>query len=152
MNQIYPPPLPTQIIVQNLMSPQSQDYIYNVPVPVQSDLFITPPILKERDKVPQVNHLDDIQFVLFYKEVYQTALRTGFVGTYEEFMTQMGQFLKEVMDGPELYVGQTIITPMVEVEQILRTGGKLVTDDIIVEQIPFRKTSNLADGYTAIIG
>jgi len=41
---------------------------------------------------------------------------------------------------------------MAHLSQILRTNDKIMTDNVVVEPIPYYETTNDAGGYTVIIG
>lgn len=53
---------------------------------------------------------------------------------------------------PPDYEGSYLVTPLAYVNQILRTADKVLSEDVVVEQIPYYETTNDAGGYTAIIG
>lgn len=50
------------------------------------------------------------------------------------------------------YTGRYTVTPLAYLDQILRTENKTLEQNITVEKIPYQTTSNVAGGYTAIIG
>lgn len=50
------------------------------------------------------------------------------------------------------YDGTTEITPIAHLDILLETEDKIVTDNIIIHEIPYYQTSNLSGGYTVIIG
>lgn len=50
-----------------------------------------------------------------------------------------------------IYDGETTVTPDVN-SQTLPTMHTRLADDIVVEAIPYRETSNLSGGYTVTIG
>lgn len=50
------------------------------------------------------------------------------------------------------YTGRYQVTPLAYLDQILRTSGKTMEQNVTVEKIPYATTSNIAGGYTAIIG
>lgn len=52
---------------------------------------------------------------------------------------------------PPKYDGETEIIPKAFEDQILKTKNKLVTEDILVSQIPYFAVSNPAGGYTVSI-
>lgn len=52
----------------------------------------------------------------------------------------------------EEYTGDTTITPRIREAQILDTAGKVVNDDITVEQVPIYAVTNPAGGVTYYIG
>lgn len=83
--------------------------------------------------------------------LYQRAINTGFVGTLEEFKESLGKFFN-LISKLDVYTGQYEVTPLPEMEQILRTQDMLLERDIIVKEIPFYKTTNNVGGYTVFIG
>ena len=52
----------------------------------------------------------------------------------------------------EKYDGSHIVTPLAHDDQILKTEGKHLKTDIIVQKIPYSEVSNTAGGTTVIIG
>lgn len=52
----------------------------------------------------------------------------------------------------EFYSGNYSVTPLAFVDQLLRTNDKVMEQNVVVEKIPYATTSNVAGGYTAIIG
>lgn len=51
----------------------------------------------------------------------------------------------------EYYTGEYTVTPSIE-EQTLQTQNKMMSNDVVVEEIPYYETSNQYGGYTVIIG
>jgi len=51
-----------------------------------------------------------------------------------------------------VYNGNYSATPMAHIAQILRTQGKILLDDVVVEEIPYAEVSNEAGGHTVTIG
>ena len=87
-------------------------------------------------------------------QLYELAERTGYEYSFEEFKSNFGAYLesKDTIINVDEYTGQYIVTPLPELEQILRTDNKILKHDITVEPIPYYETSNDAGGYTVIIG
>lgn len=88
------------------------------------------------------------------QQLFELAAHTGYTGTFDEFKQHFGEYLESsdiIIDYDE-YTGQYQVTPLPNVEQILRTKNKVLKQDVIIEQIPYYETTNLAGGYTAIIG
>lgn len=56
-----------------------------------------------------------------------------------------------IPEAPE-YDGPYEVTPLADEYTTLSTEGKLLNQDIVVNAIPYQKTSNLSGGYTAVIG
>ena len=50
------------------------------------------------------------------------------------------------------YQGEYIITPKPFNNEVLRTNGFTMTDDVTVLKIPYYETSNESSGYTVYIG
>lgn len=86
-----------------------------------------------------------------YYSIYQQALNTGYANTFEDFQNTLGEFFT-TLSNVEWYKGNYIITPLPDVEQILKTTNRLLEQDVIIEKIPYYETSNDAGGYTVIIG
>jgi len=51
----------------------------------------------------------------------------------------------------DIYEGPYVVTPAVELQQVLETDGKIMKDDVVVEEIPTYLTQN-EKGMTFIIG
>lgn len=51
----------------------------------------------------------------------------------------------------ERYTGDCNVTPNAFDAQILHTANKLLTQDVVVEKIPYYETSNIQDGITVYI-
>ena len=88
------------------------------------------------------------------QQLFELAINTGYTGTFEEFRTHFGKYMEsgDIIINPDEYVGQYEIIPLANLEQILRTNDKLLRHDVVIKPIPYATTSNLAGGYTAIIG
>lgn len=87
-------------------------------------------------------------------QLYELAKKTGYEDTFEEFKSHFGAYLESntsIIDVDE-YTGQYIVTPLPDLEQILRTNNKVLKHNIVVEPIPYFQTSNDAGGYTVTIG
>ena len=52
----------------------------------------------------------------------------------------------------EVYTGETDITPRLQERQVLETTGKLLQDDITVEEVPVYAVTNPSGGLTYYIG
>lgn len=89
-------------------------------------------------------------FNLFYGTLYNHAVETGYTGTLEGFKDSIGRFLSTTLITE--YEGEYYVTPLPNIDQILRTSAKVLVDDIIVNKIPYYETSNSAGGYTVTIG
>lgn len=59
--------------------------------------------------------------------------------------------VQTVSVGGELYKGDYTVTPKVD-PQMLRTKGKLLTDNVTVKSIPIFEVSNTSGGATVYIG
>lgn len=118
--------------------------------------FITPPapVAAEKSYIYPWEHTE---LMVLCKRIYDLAIKTGYTGTLDEFKENFGTYLKnnKIIITPEdidAYVGQYEVIPLPLVEQILQTTNKVLTEDIVVSPIPYATVSNLAGGYTAIIG
>lgn len=117
--------------------------------------FITPPtpIAAEQKSVYPWEHTE---LAVLCQRLYQFAADTGYTGTLEEFKRGFGAYLEAnqiiTTDDFEKYVGSYEVIPLPVMEQILQTANKVLTDDIVIAPIPYATVSNLAGGYTAIIG
>lgn len=118
--------------------------------------FITPPtpVAAEQKSVYPWEHTE---LMILCQRIYNLAAKTGYTGTLEEFKQNFGTYLKEnkiiiTPDNIEEYVGQYEVIPLPLVEQILQTTNKVLVEDVVVAPIPYATVSNLAGGYTAIIG
>lgn len=58
----------------------------------------------------------------------------------------------ELLNNKPIYNGNYRITPLARVDQVLRTNDRVLTDNVIIEHIPYYETTNDAGGYTVIIG
>ena len=88
------------------------------------------------------------------QELYALASKTGYLGTFEEFKAHFGEYLEsgESIIDYDTYTGQYEVTPLPNLEQILRTRNKVLKHDVVIQPIPYYETTNNAGGYTVIIG
>lgn len=82
-------------------------------------------------------------------EEVNSELAVSFIQTECTFKTDFGEVTFIRTD--DTYEGEYTVTPRVY-QQTLETKDKLLTDDVIVEIIPFSKVINLSNGYTVTIG
>lgn len=54
-------------------------------------------------------------------------------------------------DDPEIYTGSYEVTPKAYSSQTLDTSGKLLSEDLVIDEIPFYQTSNKSGGVTSYI-
>ena len=115
--------------------------------------FILPP-MPVAAKKKHIYPWEETELMVLCQRLFLFAAKTGYTGTLEE--SKFGSFLENnnIIDGDdfEIYYGQYDVIPMPLVEQILQTKGKICTDDISIASIPYATTTNVAGGYTAIIG
>lgn len=52
----------------------------------------------------------------------------------------------------EVYSGSYEVTPSINDDQILDTAHKVLSDDIVVNKVPYFETSNNSNGKTVYIG
>ena len=84
---------------------------------------------------------DEYDVTLVMQWLFAQAQKTGFIGTYEDFKQRYGAYIEaqdpqDIYDLIENYNGIYHITPLVGIEQILKTKNKVLNQDIIIEQIP----------------
>ena len=114
-------------------------------------LPIMPPSQNEIQTIypwENINILNDI------RELYKIVIKTGYEGSFEQFQSQLGSIIQQeaIIINPDEYVGTYVVTPLPIMSSILRTENKVLRHDVIIKPIPYATTSNLAGGYTAIIG
>lgn len=54
-------------------------------------------------------------------------------------------------DDPEAYTGSYEVTPMAYSAQTLDTSGKVLSEDLVVNEVPYYQTSNSSGGVTSYI-
>lgn len=54
--------------------------------------------------------------------------------------------------GAPVYEGEYVIIPLAREEQALPTAAHLLTQDVVVKEIPYYEVSNPSGGYTVNIG
>lgn len=90
---------------------------------------------------------EDYNISIVMQWLYAQAQNTGFQGTFEDFKEHYGVYIDA-----KAYDGEYEIAPLPFISQILRTNKCLLTEDIIIEKIPYAETTNTAGGYTVTIG
>lgn len=84
---------------------------------------------------------EDSNYTVVLNWLYEQAQKTGFTGDFDDFKNRYGLFI-EAMDDQDItslidkYDGIYRVTPMVAIDQVLHTKDKVLTQDIIIEQIP----------------
>lgn len=73
--------------------------------------------------------------------LYAQAQKTGFTGTYDDFKLRYGLYVEatdpqEMHDLIDNYTGAYHITPLIGIEQVLKTKNKVLNDNIIIDAIP----------------
>ena len=116
--------------------------------------FVVPIMPEQPSKLKVIYPWETINLLNLCQQLFELAINTGYTGTFEEFKAHFGEYMEsgDVIISPDEYVGQYEIIPLANLEQILRTNNKLLRHDVIIKPIPYATTSNLAGGYTAIIG
>ena len=84
---------------------------------------------------------DEYDITLVMQWLFTQAAKTGFTGTFEDFKQRYGAYVdatdpQDMQDLIENYQGSYHITPLVNIEQILRTKNKILNEDIIIDPIP----------------
>lgn len=113
----------------------------------QKPFYPFPP-MPQHVSLPRIYPWENLNFTLILKSLYKHAIETGFKGTFIDFKDNYGRYL----DVLNPYTGSYQVIPLAKIDQILRTKDTMLSDDIIVEEIPYAQTSNLAGGYTVTIG
>ena len=112
--------------------------------------FILPVMPQQPAAKPSVYPWERTNLFVLCQQLYQLAAKTGYLGTFEDF----GEYLESgdsIIDY-DAYTGQYEVTPLPNVEQILRTRHKVLKHDVVIQPIPYYETTNDAGGYTVIIG
>ena len=116
--------------------------------------FILPVQPKAEPKMPIIYPWESTNLYNLCMQLYELAHNTGYTDTFEEFKAHFGEYLESgdsIIDY-DAYAGQYEVTPLPDVEQILRTHNKVLKHDVVIQPIPYYETTNEAGGYTVIIG
>ena len=116
--------------------------------------FILPVQPQVAAQKPSVYPWESTNLFNLCQQLYQLARNTGFSGSFNDFKNYFGEYLESgdsIIDY-DAYQGQYTVTPLPNVDQILRTRHKLLQHDIVIEPIPYAETTNNAGGVTVIIG
>ena len=116
--------------------------------------FVLPINPTTEPSLPVVYPWEQTNLFNLCQQLYELAARTGYKGSFEEFKTFFGTYLESgdsIIDYDE-YQGQYNITPLPNVEQILRTSHKVLKHDVVIDPIPYYEVSNDAGGITVSIG
>lgn len=116
--------------------------------------FVVPVIPTAEPRLPVVYPWEQTNIFNLCQQLYELAAQTGYKGTFDEFRHYFGEYLESgdsIIDYDE-YTGQYSVTPLPNVEQILRTRNKVLKHDVVIEPIPYAEVSNSAGGVTCIIG
>lgn len=81
----------------------------------------------------------DITMVM--KWLFAQAQKTGFTGDFNDFKLRYGAYVEatdpeDMQNLIEQYQGTYQITPLVSIEQVLKTKNKVLNQDIIIKPIP----------------
>ena len=113
--------------------------------------YMLPVQPQQQSNLKTIYPWDNDTMALLCHSLYSKACVTGYAGTFEEFESSMGEFIQRTTSVTP-YEGSYVVTPMANFDQILKTARSVLEEDIVVERIPIIKTSNAAEGWTAIIG
>lgn len=96
---------------------------------------------------------DEYNITLVMSWLFAQAKKTGFTGTFEDFKLRYGAYVEaadpqEMHDLIENYTGTYHITPLVSIEQVLKTKNKVLNQDIIIDPIP----DNIIDQHKTYTG
>ena len=106
------------------------------------DRYSMPPIPVPTNAVlRRIYPWDEYDITLVMQWLFAQARKTGFTGTFEDFKLRYGAYAEaadpqEIHDLIENYTGTYHITPLVSIEQILKTKNKVLNQDIIIDPIP----------------
>lgn len=116
--------------------------------------FVLPIQPQVRPHLPVVYPWESTNLYNLCQQLYELARNTGYTDTFEVFKTHFGAYLQndDIVIDFDAYQGQYTVTPLPNVEQILRTEHKLLAKDVVVEPIPYSEVSNAFGGTTVIIG
>lgn len=116
--------------------------------------FILPIQPTTKPSLPVVYPWEHTNLFVLCQQLYELASATGFTGTFDDFKTHFGAYLEndEITIDYDIYSGQYEVTPLPSVEQILRTKGKILANDVVIAPIPYYEVSNDAGGITVSIG
>ena len=84
---------------------------------------------------------DEYDITLVMQWLFAQARKTGFTGAFEDFKLRYGAYVEatdpeEIHDLIDNYTGTYHITPLVSIEQVLKTKNKVLNQDIIIDPIP----------------
>lgn len=84
---------------------------------------------------------EEYDITLVIQWLYAQAKKTGFSGSFEDFNQRYGAYVEaatpqDVYDLIDNYTGAYRITPLVGIEQKLKTKNKLLNQDIIIDPAP----------------
>lgn len=116
--------------------------------------FILPVAPIAKPSLPVVYPWEQTNLFQLCQQLYTLAAQTGFTGTFDDFKMHFGAYLEndEITIDYDIYSGQYNVSPLPSVEQILRTKGQILTEDIVIAPIPYYEVSNEAGGITVSIG
>ena len=91
---------------------------------------------------------DEYDITLVMQWLFAQVRKTGFTGTFEDFKQRYGAYAEaadpqDIYDLIENYTGTYRITPLVSIEQVLKTKNKVLNENIIIDPIP----ENLIDTF-----
>ena len=117
--------------------------------------FVLPvPPQPPKSQMPIIYPWETTNLYTLCMQLYELARNTGYEDTFEEFKSHFGAYLEsgDSIINVDEYTGQYTVTPLPDVEQILRTNNKILKHDIIIQPIPYAAVSNNAGGKTVTIG
>ena len=84
---------------------------------------------------------DGYNKTLVIQWLYAQARATGFYGTLDDFKLRYGAIIESadpttISDLIENYTGSYHVVPLEGIDQILHTKNKILTEDIIIDQVP----------------
>ena len=111
----------------------------NYTLPPTPELTPAPPF--KPAVLPKIYPWDEYNLAFIMQWLYRQAIKTGFVGTFEDFKLRYGTYVEAIdpQDAQEMienYSGTYHIVPLMGIDQVLQTKNKVLNQNIIVEAIP----------------
>lgn len=100
-----------------------------------------PPEPRQNAVLKRIYPWDEYDINLVMQWLYAQAKKSGFIGTFEDFKLRYGAYMEaqdpyDIQDLIENYTGAYHITPLLSIQQTLRTKNKVLNQDIIIDPIP----------------
>lgn len=111
--------------------------------------YSQPPFPQNTAALKRIYPWDEYDINMVMQWLYGQARKTGFSGTIDDFKLRYGSYVEaqdpqDIHDLIENYTGTYHITPLVSIEQVLKTKNKIMNQDIIIDPIPEELVTNYA--------